>query len=147
MEAFGLACFYGLTAFDDIRTKEIRMIEVIVFAIIGVVIDVVFKPYSALSIVGGVAVGILVYILSLLTKEKIGKGDAYIVMVSGLYLGFMNTVVVLWMASFMAAIFGVFMTRKHGKRMDVEIPFVPFLLSAFLIVFTIGQLGGIVVCV
>ncbi len=145
MEAFGLACFYGLTVVDDIRTKTIRTMEVIVFAVVGVLIDLILKPYSWLSIAGGIGVGIFVYILSILTKEKIGKGDALIVMVSGLYLGFINTVVVLWLASIFAAIFGGIMIHRHGKRMDVEIPFVPFLLGAYLTVFSVGKLGGLLI--
>lgn len=143
MEAFGLACFYGLTAVDDIRTKRIKVLEVAAFAVIGVIIDLLYRPYSIISILGGVAVGVFVFILSLITKEKIGKGDALIVMVSGLYLGFMNTVVVLWLASILAALIGGIMIRCHGHRMDLEIPFVPFLLAAYLIVYTVGHLGGL----
>lgn len=143
METFGLAMFYGLTVIDDIRTKSIRVLEVIVFAVIGLLIDVTLKPYSWMSVAGGVGVGAFVYILSLLTNEKIGKGDAMIVMVSGLYLGFMNTVIVLWLASILAAIFGGVMVKRHGHRMDLEIPFVPFLLGAYLTVFLVGKLGGL----
>ncbi len=143
MEAFGLAVFYGLTAIDDVRTKSIRVSEVIIFAVIGVLIDVILKPYSWVSIAGGVAVGAVLYIISILTKEKIGKGDAMIVMISGLYLGFMNTVIVLWLASLLAAIFGVIMVRLRGHQIDVEIPFVPFLLVAYATVFLVGQLGGL----
>ena len=143
MEAFGLAVFYGLTAIDDVRTKSIRVLEVIIFAVIGVLIDVILKPYSWVSIAGGVAVGAVLYIISILTKEKIGKGDAMIVMVSGLYLGFMNTMIVLWLASLLAAIFGVIMVRCQRHQIDVEIPFVPFLLVAYATVFLVGQLGGL----
>lgn len=143
MEAFGLAMFYSLTAIDDVKTRSIRVLEVIVFAVIGLLIDVTLKPYSWISIAGGVGVGAFVYILSLLTKEKIGKGDAMIVMVSGLYLGFMNTVIVLWLASILAAIIGSVMVKCQGCRMDMEIPFVPFLLGAYLMVYLVGQLGGL----
>lgn len=143
METFGLAMFYGLTVIDDVRTKSIRVLEVIVFAVIGLLIDVTLKPYSWMSVAGGVGVGAFVYILSLLTNEKIGKGDAMIVMVSGLYLGFMNTVIVLWLASILAAFFGGVMVKRHGHRMDLEIPFVPFLLGAYLTVFLVGKLGGL----
>lgn len=143
MEAIGLACFYCLSSFDDLKTKQIRVLQVIAFAVIGLLIDIFLKPYSLLSILGGVAVGMLVYLFSIISNEKIGKGDAMVVMVSGLYLGFINTVVVLWLASIFAAIFGTIMVSRYGRKLDLEIPFVPFLLFSFLMVFMISQLGGI----
>lgn len=146
METFGLACFYGLTAVDDIRTKKVRNLEIIVFGIIGIVIDFVLKPYSLESILGGVAVGVVMYLFSVMTKEKIGKGDAWIVMVSGLYLGFIDTLMVVWLASILAVIYGLVATQGHEDGMDMEMPFVPFLLVSFLMEFTIGQLGGLILC-
>ena len=36
MREIGLIIFYGLTAFDDIRTKQVRILEIIVFGILGI---------------------------------------------------------------------------------------------------------------
>ncbi len=143
MEAFGLACFFGLTALDDIKTKRIRLIEIAFFTLLGIIIDLYKRPYSLQSIVGGVLVGGGVFIFSCISKEKIGKGDGLIVMVAGLYLGFINTIAVVWLASILAAVIGLIMIRKHGDRMDLEIPFAPFLFVSYMIVFMIGSLGGV----
>lgn len=145
MEAFGVTFLLGLAAVDDIRTKRIRVLELIAFAILGLIIDIVLRPHSFSSIAGGLLVGVAVYIFSVISKEKIGKGDALLVMVASLYLGFINVVVLLWISSIMAAVFGVIYMFKNKKKADMEIPFVPFMLLAYLLMYTISMLGGLVI--
>ncbi len=142
MEAFGLVCLYGFTAYDDFRTRQIKLLEIIVFAVIGVLINIVNAKYSFVSIIGGVAVGAAILVFSILSKEKIGKGDALIVMVSGLYLGFMNTLVLVWLSSILAAATGVVVIRKYDNGTNRELPFVPFILLAYLIMVAVGGLKG-----
>lgn len=142
MEALGLVCLYGITAFDDYRTKHIKLMELIIFAVIGICFDIVYTKYALASILGGVGVGVAMYIFSIISKEKIGKGDALLVMVTGLYLGFMNTVVLVWLSSVLAALVGLVLIRKYDNKVDKEMPFVPFILLAYLIMFTVNSLGG-----
>lgn len=146
MEAIGLMCFYGLATLDDMKSKEVRVIEIIIFGIIGLIIEFTTRPYTAISIVGGVMVGLMVYLFSVLTKEKIGKGDALIVMVTGLYLGFQNTLLLVWISTILAAIIGSFVVRKSKLKIDVEIPFVPFLLMGYMLLYMISFIGGFKVC-
>ena len=143
METIGLVCLYGITAFDDLRIKQVRMMEIIVFAIIGIIYDVICRPFSLWEIFGGVLVGVGLYLFSILSKEKMGKGDALIIMVSGLFLGCINTLILLWLSSVMAAVAGVIYTKRHGKNMEYEMPFVPFLLLAYIIMHSIDLLGGL----
>lgn len=142
MEALGLVCLYGITAFDDYRTKHIKLMELIIFAVIGIWFDIVYTKYTLESILGGVGVGVAMYIFSIISKEKIGKGDALLVMVTGLYLGFMNTIVLVWLSSVLAALVGLVLIRKYDNKADKEMPFVPFILLAYLIMFTVNSLGG-----
>ncbi len=143
MEVFGLFCLYGLAAYEDIRTRQIRLLEIVVFGVAGIIMNLVFKPYPVISVLGGVLIGVLMYIFSIISHEKIGKGDALIVMVTGLYLGFMNTVIVVWVSSIMAAIIGGLYLKGKHKRLNLELPFVPFLLSAYCLLYLINCLGGI----
>ncbi len=91
-------------------------------------------------------VGLMVYLFSVLTKEKIGKGDALVVMVTGLYLGFQNTLLLVWLSTILAAVIGSIIIRKNNVNTDFEIPFVPFLLMGYLIIYFISCIGGMVVC-
>ena len=143
METIGLAFLYGLTAMDDLKTKQVRVIEIIVFGIIGILTNIIYRPHTLLSVLGGVGIGLLTIAFSYISKEKIGMGDAYIITVTGLYLGFINTAVLLWLSSLLAAITGLVLIRKYDKP-KIEIPFVPFLLIAYIIMYLIHVVGGIV---
>jgi len=141
MESVGLISLLGLCSFDDIRSKEIRVIEIGVFGIIGVLLHIFFGKNSWYSMVGGVAVGAIMYLISVLSKEKIGKGDALIIMVAGIYLGCIRTIELLWVSSLLAAIVGIGVVLIKKKNKEYEMPFVPFLLAGYLIIYTLESMG------
>lgn len=145
MEAFGLVCLYGFTAIDDMKTKRVKMWVIVAFALFGILINIISKSNSLISVLGGVGVGILLLIFSVLTKEKIGKGDAYILMVTGIYLGFINTIVLLWLSSILAAIYGIIEIRKYDNddKAKIELPFIPFLLLGYMLLLVIQGIGVI----
>lgn len=142
METLGLVCLYGITSLDDIKTKHVQLLEIIAFGLLGIIYNIVYKPHSVASLLGGVAIGLFVMVFSVLSKEKIGKGDAYIIMVTGLYLGFMDTALLLWISSVMAFLAGIVIIRKYDNR-EMEIPFVPFLLLGYLFMFAVENLRGV----
>ena len=143
METIGLACLYGLTALDDLKTKQVREIEIIIFGVLGILINIVYRPHTLISVAGGVGIGLLTIIFSYLSKEKIGMGDAYIITVTGLYLGFIDTAVLLWLSSALAGITGIILIRKYDNP-KLELPFVPFLLLAYMIMYLIHIVGGVI---
>ena len=143
METIGLACLYGLTALDDLKTKQVRVIEIIIFGVLGILINIVYRPHTLISVAGGVGIGLLTIIFSYLSKEKIGMGDAYIITVTGLYLGFIDTAVLLWFSSALAGITGIILIRKYDNP-KLELPFVPFLLLGYMIMYLIHIVGGVI---
>lgn len=143
METIGLVFLYGITSFDDIRTRQVQLLEIIVFAVIGIIFNLYDRTNSLASIIGGVLIGVAVLLFSILTNEKIGKGDAYIIMVTGLYLGFMNTLVLLWISSIFAAVIGMIVLRKYDNSMQKELPFVPFLLLGYISICVLRLMGGV----
>ena len=143
LETIGLVFLYGITSFDDIRTRQVQLLEIIVFAVIGIIFNLYDRTNSLASIIGGVLIGVAVLLFSILTNEKIGKGDAYIIMVTGLYLGFMNTLVLLWISSIFAAVIGMIVLRKYDNSMQKELPFVPFLLLGYISICVLRLMGGV----
>ncbi|MBR5648884.1 prepilin peptidase [Pseudobutyrivibrio sp.] len=144
MREIGLFIFYGLTAFDDIKTKQVRMLEIIVFGILGIIVNIVWPVKSFESIICGLLVGIVLYLFSILTNEKIGKGDCFIIMVSGLYLGFIDVLVLIWISSLLALIYGLITIKRLKKDSSYEMPFVPFLLSGFLLMYAVHSFGSLI---
>lgn len=80
----------------------------------------------------GILPGLLLLVIAVNRKEKIGSGDGWIVMATGWALG-MEKVWNLLMIAFLAAggvgLFYLFLKKKQVK----DIPFVPFLLLGFLV--------------
>ncbi len=146
MEVYGLVCLYCLTTFDDLKDRRVKVSEILIFGAIGIIINIVYRPNDLLSILGGVMIGVLLYLFSIISKERIGKGDALLIMVTGLYLGFKDTLLLLWLSMVLAAIVGTIYVRKHHVKMDVELPFVPFLLIGYVVMFMVTNLGGLIVC-
>lgn len=62
----------------------------------------------------------------------------FLVTSMGVYLGFWNNLTILWMASVMAAIFGVVACVFFRKEKEESLPFVPFLLVAYLLFLCLG---------
>ncbi len=143
MREFGLVCLFGMTSFDDIRTKEVRLIEIIAFGFIGVLINLIEPMYSLSSIIGGILLGAIIYVYSIVSNEKIGKGDALIIIVASLYLGYMNTLILLWISSVIALIAGIIIIKRRSVTGSYEIPFAPFLLVGFLAMYSINMIRGV----
>ena len=99
--------------------------------------------HSVRSIVGGIAIGLAMLAFSIISKEKLGKGDAYVILISGLYLGFVDLLSLLWISFVYATIAGIIIIRKYDNSTSHEIPFIPFLLAGYLTLYGAHTLGGL----
>ena len=90
----------------------------------------------AARIIGGtwLSVGISVlpaaifWIISLITREKIGYGDGWVLLMIGLFVGFMKCVLILMAALVFESIILLVMLVLGKIHKDEEVAFVPFLL-------------------
>lgn len=81
----------------------------------------------------GWVIGCAMLILSVLTKEALGKGDGWVFLVLGVLLTFQECMKILFIALFAAAAFSaVALILKKASR-KTPIAFLPFILAASLI--------------
>lgn len=89
-------------------------------------------------VLGSMAVGAFLLLLSRISRGAIGEGDGWFFTVSGLYLNFWDNLLLLSSGLFLGGIFALFLTTaaflngskgSAGKR---RIPFLPLLLPAGL---------------
>ena len=92
----------SLLALVDYKIKKIPVVPLILTGILGMILHIIYGGREIEDILFGIAIGIVLYIVSEISKGKIGKGDAFLFMVTGVYLGFWNNLVLLWAASVMA---------------------------------------------
>ena len=78
----------------------------------------------------GAVPGIVLGIISWITREAVGYGDVWIITLLGIYLGIWDTVTLVCMRSFSAYAAVGCLVWKNSE--DTRIPFVPFLTAAYV---------------
>ena len=122
VQEIGLCLFLSYFAYEDIKTRRLSGKGIFLFAIVGVMISVLFPVYTIGQI-------LLVRILS---QGGIGAGDGIVVLISGIYLGFQGNCLFLLLALLVSSFYsGVLWI---GKKVDRKwrIPFVPFLVVGYI---------------
>jgi len=71
--------------------------------------------------------------LSLMLKGSIGKGDGYLLCISGLALGLKQNLSILFYALFLAGGTAAVLLGLGKVKRDTKLPFVPFLLGGFVL--------------
>ena len=127
----GLLLILAWNSREDIRSREIPMGRNLLFGAAGFLWSVMTGK-TAVDIAVGMAVGILLLGISVLTGEAVGRGDALLLVMTGSFLGGRQNAMLLltaWVASGIWS--GILLSlRKAGRRS--RIPFVPFLLLAYM---------------
>lgn len=129
MEIVGLLSMLVVCSVEDIRKKEMHLLILLAFGVLGIGLHIAFRSKSIYELLGGMLIGLVLLLLSIVSEGKIGKGDGVLMVVTGTYLGFWNNLLLLWCATCMTGIFGLAVYFKN-RRTDVELPFAPFVLAA-----------------
>ena len=120
-------------AVSDYRKKEIKLIFPMLLSIAAVAMfflggDIAFK-----SVAAGMAEGIAIIILSLITQGRIGMGDGILLASTGLMLGWKDNFIMFFFACFLSAcVSALILILKKGNR-ETKIPFIHFMVPGFLI--------------
>ena len=143
MEMLGLLGMLGYFSIEDIRRKSVHTVPLIVTAIAGVFLHLYGGRLSIWDLLGGLGIGVVMYGISVASRERVGKGDALVLGVTGIFLGFWNNLLLLWIASFLAMVAGIVAVAFFQKGRHYELPFVPFLFVGLFICLLINRGGGI----
>jgi len=131
-----LTLFLIICSYTDIKKKEIYFKVLLPFFLTGVIAAAVSGREAVLAALLGAAAGIALLLLSFITRGAIGEGDGLVLVVTGVFLGISENLRLLTFALFLSALFSVGAMIIKGWKRDRELPFVPFLLAAFLIIRT-----------
>lgn len=129
-----MALYLGTLSVMDIRSKRIyncMFIVGIVPVLIACITNESFDPFGRFL---GVLSGTVILILAVLTKEKIGKGDAVIFMLTGAAVGIAENLAVIGTAFLLAGLLSAVLLPFKALRLKQHIAFVPFILAAYLFV-------------
>lgn len=120
-----------ISAFIDIKTKSVSFKVLLAYGVLGVLNIFSFDKQNLFTALGGAFIGVLVLVLSKLTRGGIGMGDGLLLIVTGLFWGTWKNTELLLGSFFFAALFSIILLIAKKADRKKEIPFIPFLLLSF----------------
>ena len=128
-----------LCSAQDIRKKEIGLHTVLMFGILGIFFHMLWRIQSIESLLLGMSIGVALLFVSVLTGGKIGIGDGLLLIVTGIYLGLEENLKLFLCGLFLCGLWALGLVLLRKKSRKDSIPFVPFLLAAYM-----GMLGNLI---
>lgn len=127
-----VAVLLVVMAYRDWRTKQISCLSLVLMAILVLVLRMLFVEDTIWSTLGGVAVGIAFFFISKYSRESVGYGDSWLILLLGVFVGGKMIMEVIFTASFLAALFSIGYGLVRGWNRKNTIPFIPFLAAAYV---------------
>lgn len=135
-------CLYLLWgAWQDFQNKRIKNSYLWVGELLGIALKtvrIVWDKSSFTDWLWASLPGIFLLITAKVTKEKIGMGDGWVVLILGNYLSVLEICYVFQTALIMVIIFFVVSLWRKKVAKEYEVPFLPFLWGAYTFLWGIG---------
>lgn len=132
MQKFMVLGLLGLCTWEDLKRKELTLIYILLFGICGVCLHLFYPECSIYSMLWGMLPGAAMMIVSCMTHGKAGMGDGILLVVTGVYLGGMGNLKLLFTGLVLAALWSLWLLVSGKKKRKDRIAFVPFLLLSYL---------------
>lgn len=132
-----LGVFLLIEGIRDLQKHKVSMITVMIAGILGVIFQFGIIQENGLKIIGGILIGIVLLSLAKITREKIGYGDGWIFVVTGIYLGFHSNMYLLLLSLSLASLVSICLLVFKKVNKKTELPFVSFVLPGYLLLFVI----------
>ena len=133
---YGKLLFLGiasLMAYADWKEQKISLVMLLSGGAAGILVQLAFREQTAAEVICGAGIGGLVLMLALVSREAVGAGDGMILIVAGIILGVWGVLELLMTALLLTGIAALFLLVVKRKGRAYRLPFVPFLLAAYLL--------------
>lgn len=121
-----------IESISDIKTKSMSCVRLTIYFLMALFGNLIFGYQSVMSMAGGIAIGIIVLVYGLITKEGIGYGDGIMFMCLGTVLGASQNLRLLFLSLICATAAGCIYALVLKKGMKTEIPFIPCILCSYI---------------
>ena len=132
MQKYVLLALLCLCAWEDFKKKEVRVIPILMFGIVGMLLHLYAPTCSIRSVLLGCFLGAAIMAFSCLSRGSIGMGDGILLAVTGVYLGGEGNLELFLTGLAFAAAWSLAMLALKKKKGKDEIAFVPFLLISYV---------------
>lgn len=136
-----LGLMFAICTVEDVFMRRIHLLTIAVFGAGGIIFLFAESRIHIYDAVAGACVGLFIIVLSVLSHGAIGAGDGLVLMVSGIYIGMWDNLILLWVAVLIAGAAGLIKRcMLHTGKKDT-MPFAPMLMTSYIILRTSGM-GG-----
>lgn len=125
----------GYLAVHDMKEKCIPAVAVLISGVLSVLYVINGENADGCSLMYCMMPGMVLLLLSVLTKESIGYGDGAAVLVLGFWTGGGFCAAAVSLGICMTGFYSAFMLLRGRKE---PVPFMPFLLAAMEVMFACG---------
>ncbi len=126
------------SSYTDLKTRLVSLAAVIGAIVLSAVAGVVFEERGFGTLLFGALPGVFLLVISRLSKRAFGEGDAYIFMALGIMLGVRESICILTVSLVMASVLGIGFLAVCKRKKKYSMPFLPFVLLAYLSVMLVN---------
>lgn len=126
--------FLAVFTLYDIKNMQIPIIYVLLFALSVIGICIADSDYNAVDIIVRVLPGVFLLLISFVTSQAVGYGDGLVMVLIGLLLDINMVTSLLLTALILSSVVSVLALISKKANRQTRLPFMPFLLIAWLIV-------------
>lgn len=124
--------FLGMGTFFDLKQQSLPRVFLILFSMIAGTGRLLVKEFSIKEIGLGLLPGFLLLLTAYFTKEEIGYGDVWGILILGVLRELPDLLRLLLFAFLISGIWGLWHILIRKKPSDDTLPFYPCLLAAWL---------------
>lgn len=129
--------FYIIFLYFDVKKKYISRNLLLLYLFIGIIINIInFKSIhfdSVLDFSYSLIFGFIIFLISVMSGESIGKGDGIYFIINSLYISFKYNIMLFLVGIISAFIISIILVIIKNRNMyKKSLPFFPFLIPAII---------------
>lgn len=123
--------YLAVLAYLDIRKRTVPTALLAAGAAAVLLYQVFYIRSDLMTLILGVLPGVFCLGLGRLTREKLGYGDGWLLLILGLFLGITKVISLLLGACLLVLLYALFLLLRRRLTRQESVPFLPFLLLAY----------------
>lgn len=121
----------GVICVFDIKRKKIPVYMLIILAAAGIISNFTVGEFDIEKRIIAMLPGMILLIVSMITKQQIGYGDGMIILIMGLYIDIDDILSIVLSSFLLSSIAAIILMTVFKKKKNFEMAFSPFLLIGY----------------
>ena len=121
-----------ILSIEDIKHKKVSYLTIVFGGLLLFIFSIVLGELTITNRIGGISFGLIIMLISYVTRGQIGMGDGLIIAVIGLSFGLFMNLTLLTYGLFLSSITSILLLSFKKANKKSTIPFIPFILIACL---------------